>query len=386
MRRPSCFPLSVEPASLSVFAHSLRLDVGQALPALARALAQSPGWPPHATLVVRPHSRPFLGVLGTFSAAEESWLQSQNAALDSTCRHLRFIDFPQVLAACEILAERLAQALGAESVQNARFLAIPRGGLIVLGLLASRLQLRPEQLEPDTGKAGDPDRLHVVVDDCALTGLRFGQLLRRSAARRIVFAPLYSPQELRQNLLAREPRVQACLSAGEIGPLPLPPDFPGWPDDPREPAETVRYWIGQPEPIAFPWNEPDRSLWNPVLERYQAAWHLVPPELCLKNRLPPGAQAPTVQIQPAGQGEIRPAGNVLFGEIAGELVLCDLDSGECLQLTGSGADLWQALVRHGNLDGIVADLSARYAAPEGKLRRDASRFVEELFARGLLER
>lgn len=339
--------------------------------------------------MVRAHSQPFLGVLGTFSAAEESWLHTQNAALDATCRYLRFLDFPQVLAACETLAERLARTLGGPALEDARFHAIPRGGLIVLGLLASRLQLRPEQLAPATGEAGDPDRLHVVVDDCALTGLRFGQLLRQTAARRIVFAPLYSPPELRQNLLAREPRVHACLSAGDIGPLPLPPDFPGWPDDRRERADTVRYYVGQPEPIAFPWNEPDRSLWNPELEGYQSAWRLVPPELCLKNRLPSGAPAPAVQLQPpgrAGQGELRPAGQVLFGEVAGELVVCDLDSGECLQLTGSGADLWQALVRHGKLEGVVADLAARYEAPDGELRRDASRFVEELLARGLLER
>jgi hypothetical protein len=115
----------------------------------------------------------------------------------------------------------------------------------------------------------------IVVDDCALSGARFHHFLRTVRANRIVFAPLYSPPELRAAILQREPRVVCCLSARNLAGHRLT----------AQPRETdTWYWSGHVEPLCFPWNEPDRTFWNPAAKRWELAWRIVPPELCPKNR------------------------------------------------------------------------------------------------------
>jgi hypothetical protein len=365
---------------LERYARSLRIPNSAALPSLAEALANNPDWPTGLTLVVRRDFRPLIGVLGLVPPERQAWLRAQVAVLDPNCRTLRYLDFRRVVDLTCQLAALLEQELGTEQLLRARFLAIPRGGLVVLGLLASLLHVPHAQLEPLDSSEED---LQIVIDDCALSGARFGRFLSSCPARRIVFAPLCSTPELRQAILRRESRVVACLSALDLSHTPLAAALPQ--DPAGDPEQEFRYWKGQTEPLCFPWNEPDRSIWNPLLGRYQAAWRIAPPGRCLKNRPIPGAPTPTVQIQPLGQGPLRPSGHVLFGEVAGELVLCDFKSGECSRLTGSGADLWHAVVQHGKLESIVMALSACYDVPEQELRRDVSRFVEDLLARGLLE-
>ena len=43
-------------------------------------------------------------------------------------------------------------------------------------------------------------------------------------------------------------------------------------------------------------DEPLGVIWNPAAERWEAAWRIVPPELCLKNRPRPGTEPIPVQI------------------------------------------------------------------------------------------
>jgi Coenzyme PQQ synthesis protein D (PqqD) len=370
---------------LTQYSRSLGLEPPRALVALATAIAGNPGWSPEtrASLIVRSHGRPEIAVLGLLTSADEDHLEAQTSMLRQTFRRLRYVGFDQIEEDCRHLAARLAETLGPD-LRTTRFTAIPRGGWIVLSRVATALGLAPSQITtgelPATEKSG-----LVVIDDCALSGVRFAQFLSRCPASRIHFAPLYSSPALRQNLRAREPRVASCQSAADVVESPLPEGFAGWPEDPLDPWRDVRYGFGPTEAICFPWNEPNRALWNPQLGRYQTAWRVVPAELCAKNRPDPRFYHPPVQLQPEGRGPLRPSSRVLFGEAGGEVVLCDLDSGDCFQLAGSGSDFWRALVRHETLEAAVDEVARAHAAPRDILRGDLDRFVEILSVRGLLE-
>ena len=86
---------------------------------------------------------------------------------------------------------QLVDSLGTETLSRCRFVALPRGGLFVLGMLAYLLDLRADRVG-DVGESGirpggsDSAPL-VLVDDCALSGLRFSETSRghRGSGRRV---------------------------------------------------------------------------------------------------------------------------------------------------------------------------------------------------------
>ena len=121
---------------------------------------------------------------------------------------------------------------------------------------AALLHLDREQTAP----LHPENRPLIVVDDCALSGVRLSQFLRGCGSSRVLFAPLYSHPELRTAIRRLEPRIEDVLSAADILGERIEADL----------AEG--YWRGDTEPLAFPWNEPDRSIWNPAAERWEAAW------------------------------------------------------------------------------------------------------------------
>lgn len=377
-----CFPISIPPESVARYVAALGLSVPQALPALARALAIAAAGLKDlgAVLLVR-EQPPVLALLGSFDEITSAGIRLQIRALEQFCDHLFYIDYLAVARACDRLASGLEVALGQRALEEARFAAIPRGGLVILGLLAPLLGLTSEQLSPSP----DPDQLLVVVDDCAISGARFRQYLSRCDSRRIAFTPLCSPASLRRAMQAREPRLTICLSAVDLLELPEAP----LPDQLERRRLRIErgdcYWLGATESLCFPWNEPDRTLWNPRTERSERAWRIVPPELCLKNRPAPGISPLPIQVQPApGPGPLGPAESVLQAEIDGDVALCDERSGRVFRLEGAGADLWRGLAHTGDLERTLAGLRSTYDVPSEILEADARRLVEDLLARGLL--
>jgi hypothetical protein len=145
------------------------------------------------------------------------------------------------------------------------------------------------------------------------------------------------------------------------------------------------YWVGQPDHICFAWNEPDISIWNPVTERDEGGWRFVPPKLCLKNRQTAGAEPVRVQAQPKSRGPLKPSDHVLFSELEGELLVGDLKAKESFVLDEVGADMWRALVKHGNLAEAANALLKDYRVDEATLRADLCTFVDDLLSRGLLK-
>ena len=100
-----------------------------------------------------------------------------------------------------------------DELQSSRFVAIPRGGMIVLGMLSYCMGLTHEQLQLSGARKNS---LTVVVDDCCLSGARFSKFIESLDSSRVVFAHLFSQPKVRYSILGNETRVEACLAAQNL--------------------------------------------------------------------------------------------------------------------------------------------------------------------------
>ena len=357
------------------------------LESVARTLSADADWAQNisdAVLVVREGAEPTLALLGVGDTKVEDNLMRLREQLQVSLTRLRYVDYAQVEKDCERLAAQLQERLG-ESLRRFRFVSIPRGGYIVLGMLSYALGLDQEQLGP----AGGSEETTVVVDDCAITGARFGRFLRHLNGQRVVFASLYSHPDLRSAIESREDRVVACLSAQDLndhGPENMGGDYAAWKKKWKERSGEDRYWVGQPDHICFPWNEPDVGVWNPDTGQVERGWHAVPPSHCLKNRSTSGDPSIPVQVQPEGKGPLKPAEHILFGDIGERIVVANVESQESFGLADVAADIWRSVVKEGDEEGVVASLRNSYDITEEVLRADVQSFVSQLVTKGLLVR
>jgi len=320
--------------------------------------------------------------VGPPSGVETGRLKALAAMLGRTTQTARYVGYQQAERDCEVLAARLLACHPRADLARFSFVPIPRGGLIVLGILSYLLDLAPEQLA--VGRPAESPV--VVVDDCALTGARFATALRELTGREIVFAHLYSHPDLRRAILRREPRVKACLAAHDLADLardsyPEAEEYRRWRRRWRRRLGPDRYWYGQPELVAFAWSEPDRPFWTPMTGRVEDAWRLVSPHLCLKNRARFGAPS---ELRRAATWRVPPG--VAYGEFDGVLWLCRSEGGQIFVLEGVAADIWRGLARWGETEAASAALVAGYEVDAADARSDLEAFAERLAAEGLLER
>ncbi len=382
-----CYSVPVDAAALSHYATTLGSS-GRERPlrTLARAVASSPVWKERsvAILMTRPHQRPALILLSQQGKGWESYLAVTASELNQTCRRLRYIDYHHAEQDCRSLASRLVERLGEADLSRFRFTSIPRGGHIVLGMLAYMLDLKRAQLQ-----APHPSDLPlVVVDDCSLTGARFHQFIDRCENQRIVFCPLYSHPNLRAAIESRETRVLACLSAQDLsdyGPSELEDAYPAWQERWCGRLKGYRYWVGQVGYICFPWNEPDRLLWNPVTQQVETGWRVVPPELCLKNESHPGWSKARVCLQAEAVGPLAPPPHVFFCDYQGQTVVGNLETSEAIGLDGVGADIWKAIIRTGDREAALQVLLSEYEVDPTTVEEDLATFLDALLARELLQ-
>ena len=302
---------------------------------------------------------------------------AQVRVLESAIGNLRYIGSGEVERAVRQLAEKLSRHFGGH-VRGFRFTAIPRGGFVVLGILASMLDLPPERL----GGVPSPAETLVVVDDCALSGGRFGSFIAEQAADRIVFAHLCSHPSLRAAILAREPRVTASIAAFDLSERSREPQAA--PNRWLERLGSHRYWVGDCEPVCFPWNEPDRLIWNPVAREVELGWKIVPPQRCYKRGGVNQLSIP-IQIQPQGRGPLRPSPDALFGRAGHETIVAHLRSGLTYRLTDSSHAMWWALLKAGAPESAQDLLSRQYDVAPEALRFDLEEFVNSLLEQGLIE-
>jgi hypothetical protein len=298
--------------------------------------------------------------------------------------HLRYVGYRQAEEDCEVLAAKLLELFPRSELGRFTFAPIPRGGLIVLGMLSYALGLDRERFRLDPGSSGPL----VVVDDCALTGARLAGFLETAASREVVAVHLYSHPDLRRAVREREARVVACLAARDLADLApaRPEEHRLWTERWRERLGSGRswpgYWLGQPEPVGFAWNEPDRPFWNGVSGRVEDGWRFLPPHLCLKTRAALGGEPPGV---PRGRVWRAPS-HLVHGTFDGLLWLCDTRADQVFSLAGTGADLWRWLACWSDEAVAARRLAESYGIDPETARRETLAFAAELERAGLLER
>jgi Coenzyme PQQ synthesis protein D (PqqD) len=333
--------------------------------------------------VVRTGLIPVVAVLGHFDESDRWRLRMLRDHLDRAKTYFQYVSYAQAEQDCEELASRLLARYGRESLLTFRFTAMPRGGHIVLGLLAYVLDLPRSRLS-SLGSANTP---LVVVDDCAISGRRFGQFLRKRKTREVIFAPLYSHPDFRATLEQREPRVSACISARDLhdyAPEKLGDGYGAWHEKGMKSGKDC-YWMGLPDYLCFAWNEPDTKIWYPGAERVETGWRVAPPSLCLKNRFPPGTPPPRLQIQPEAKGPLRPSAHAIAGELDGQTIVAHTLTNTAVALSEVAGDMWRSIIRRGNVETVVEDLLGRYEIDEATARRELDAFLEDLRSRDLLQ-
>jgi hypothetical protein len=344
-----------------------------------------------AVLVVRTEEPMRLAMVGRFSPAEAARIAVLPAILEKGLSRLRYVSYADAERAARALAQRLVDGMGEETLSRCRFVALPRGGLFVLGMLAYLLDLRADQvgdpLQSAFGEGGGNSPL-VLVDDCSLSGLRFAETLERLDASSVVFAHLFSHPRLRDAIQDREPRVAGCYSGEDLRDLGdefLEEDRGAWEERWRERSGGRAYWIGLPEHVCFPWNEPDITIWNAETESEEAPWRIVPPEFCLKNGpVVPGLVR--LQEQPVCLGEIRPADATVFARFDDEVLAANLDSGRAFSFPGIAGEIWMALVGGASPSLVVDALATEYDVESTRLRADVDSVLQQAVGLGLLRR
>lgn len=378
-------------------------ELPAALETLSLAITQNPLWQtmPHAVLAARPDAYPVLAVFGVFSPRDLNHLRELAGQLERAIQSFRYIDYAAAEQAVRRLALRLIERFGPEQITRFRFTAIPRGGLIVLSMLAYALDLSAEQI---VGPGSvDSGRTLVVVDDCALSGLRFQQFLSRETCSELVFCPLFANGDLCRIIEQRESRVWACIAAEAMpdrAPYFQGADYQRWHQHWTEVMGSNGYWVGQLDYLAFAWGEPQSKIWNPDTAEVDTGWNVVPPSLCLNRRAvvrpdaaadPCGSPAarPRFQLLSHSGGFLRPAPRVLWAELDQAVAVARMPDAPsaavpCFQLAGSAADMWRAILQSRTRDQACALLLRQYDADPAVLRRDLDSFVSELQKTGIL--
>jgi hypothetical protein len=379
-----CCTIPFEKDALIHYGHQLGLSsVEESLQHVAEAIALHPLWKdiPQSLCIVRADPTPVLAILGTFSAKALGQLSLQGPFLNQACQRLRYVTYGEAMLVCEQLAEQLQKTFGSKSLQDFQFYGVPRGGLIVLGMLSYILGLRAKQLNP---AELSPAPL-VVVDDCALSGSRFYRVLQQYPHQSLILATLYSHPALRAAIASREPNVIQCLSGQELydhGPETMGADYSTWQAQNQARLEGHRYWLGLPDYLCFPWNEPDHLLWNSTTAALEQSWHILPPRFCLKNRPTSGVALP-IQVQPSVQGWLQPTAQVVFGELNGQVLIGHLPTGETFGLSGKAATFWRVILRVDGMEEAIAELSAHDA--DENLRSDLTTLVAQLIQQKILQ-
>jgi hypothetical protein len=81
---------------------------------------------------------------------------------------------------------------------------------------------------------------------------------------------------------------------------------------------------------------------------------------------------------------LRPT-DIAWREVAGEMVVLDLQASVIFGLNGTGGQMWQLLDGRRTLADVAADLAARYQTSADRVLADVMSFAKVLVDRGLAE-
>jgi hypothetical protein len=372
--------LKVDDGLVGKHAHVFGDDAAGRCVALASALASSPAWA-RLRQGTRMSVRPEAGLVGIFGSVAPDDLPLMTALGDQVpdlLRRLLPVPYPDAERGCFVLAERIGSRLGPDELGRARIVAIPRGGLIVAGMLSYALGLSPTQV----GKRATNQGVTILVDDCGISGRRLREWLARHAGRPLLVALLHAHEEFCRRVEQSSSSVIACLAAGSLRDhAPSRPGYEAWrrrwaersPDD---------LWTGDPDHVVYPWNEPDVVVWNDMKGTADAGWRVVPPAWCIKNRA--AFDPADVQLCEPVAGPLMPAREAIWAGVGGETVVARLGAPAAVVLRGTASAFWQAIVVRGSAAGAAEDVAGRYGASIETVRADLIDFVARLSERGLL--
>lgn len=375
-------------------------DASSALQALGKGIKANRLWAElrGAQLVGRVHPEPLLAVFGNFTSNERARLDDLAAQINEVIGQHRYIDY----STAEMYAARLAQALtkrfGIKELSRFQFTAIPRGGWIVLGMLSYLLDLRPDQIINPRSSTSLVEDVLVVVDDCALSGVRFQEFLGSVDFSHVIFCPLFAPSELCRAIERTEPKVDACINAEDlkdVAPARFGEAYLQWRTMRQELTNDQGYWVGIAEYIAFAWCEPQTKYWNDVTERFEAGWNILPPSLCLKRRIAAANMHVAAEAQDTltlcygGVGPLHAADRVLWTEAGSSIAVACMPQGTsqttpCFRLEGTAMDMWRCILEGGTLESAEKSLLERYEIDQVTLRQDLGAFVAELCQNSVL--
>jgi len=339
-----------------------------------------------ASVILRLHGKPGLAIAGWFSRAEAAHIQTAIPWFINALSRLRLVDYTQVEAGCIRLGESLRDRLQDQFLEDASFVGIPRGGTVVLGLLSYVLGLDQTQIHPQDLTSGPL----IVVDDCFLSGARLARFLEEHPSpTEVVAAGLYAHSDLRTAVEQEQPRVKACVTARDLtdyAPGIYGDNYEAWKArwDRRETGP--RFWTGITEHLCFPWGEPDYGIWNSETEQTDRAWAVAPPDRSLKARFSGqrGSEG-AVQVQQSSSGAITVPPEVFYATFSDQVLVGATGSEECLELDGSAADFWTALVTCETISEAKVVLQRKYDIEPERLKSDLRAFVETLADRQFLE-
>lgn len=377
-----------------------RPDARDGVHDLAEAIATSPAWRHVVDGVVafRARPEPAVALVGRFDAAQLAWIEGLRAILTSVLPWARRLDATAVEEACISLAGSLRTELSPDELARATFVGVPRGGVIVLGMLSYLLDLAPGQVRVGPALAGETELtgLVVLVDDVVISGLRAGDAVASVPAQAsLVLTTLASHPGARKALRQAHPRLRAVLSALDLHDHAADVHGDGagaWRARWRDRAPKGAVWVGAPEHVVFPWGEPDIATWNEVLGRAESAWHLFPPHATLKARGRLSAMDEPLESRieetVASEGPYQPSDRLLYAHVDEGVLLIDIESAASYFLDGTAATIWTALLDGGpgaDPVGVAARrLTDSFEVPARQARSDVQAFRDELLGAGFL--
>jgi hypothetical protein len=356
--------------------------------------------------VVRDATRPSLVCFGDFNAAIEErldHLSEQLALIQEGARHIGYDEAEQLV---ETLGDLLVARYGRTELRKFAYRPIPRGGLIVLGMLSYVLDLRPDNMD-STGT--DPAVPVVVVDDCVISGMRLRRTLQQITGPAIV-ASLLAPTGLVEEVLA-EKKVDSFIRVAEL--YDLAPglhgsDYEQWREEWRTRRGDSVFWIGRPEHISFAWTEPESTFLNRATGELEPGFHLAAASRCLRHRhhgdradrvapievirRPTGlAGEDRIQVHRNGPGPLNAPDSVVAARISEtRIAVADFaavtedEAAECYLLDGSAARMWSHVTTEGTVEAAVEAMTVEYETDRAVIEKDLSAFVDHLLSLGLL--
>lgn len=318
--------------------------------ALASAIARVPIWDGSDALVVVRRDPPAVAAVGHLTPQTLAHLDTLGWQIRDLLPRIRRLGYPDMEGLVERLGDRLVSSLGPEFLRTASFTAIPRGGVIVLGMLSYALGLDPFQL-----RVTECDGPVVVVDDIAVTGFRLGEFLATMPDCEIIYAHLFSHPDLRRSVETWEQRKVRCVAAADLAdhaPAHLGERYDSWRAEHGAPG---RFWVGMPDHVVTPWGEPDTGLWDESSREMRLGLRLAD-DRSLGFRWARARQIVPVQVQQSGSGALTPGPDAIFGELGGDILVARTSGGPVVQLTGPAADLWRSILSADSLNDALSDI------------------------------